>query len=228
MHMVQVLPIACDGRLVGSATIMSIKNQEVYLATAAHILGSAQTIQIALPPHGGDCTLQQKYPMPSETAALEAEIATIDPFLDMAIIRSKGAQVSGVQTPPLANRANQLPVGSEVVVLGYPFAPLNSVLETWVPGHVSALARRVIAEDIEVDELVLSNVAHPGSSGSAVVGKVDGVLYGILRGSLAPPEVMKIGQVPIATDTTVTFATSSHYLTDLVSQAEKEELTNEQ
>lgn len=225
--MAQVLPIACDGRLVGSATVISTENQEVYLATAAHILGSAQIIQIALPPHGGNCALQQKYPMTSEIAAIEAEIATVDPFLDIAVIRSKGAQISGVQLPRFANRANQLPVGSEVVVLGYPFAPLNSVLETWVPGYVSALAKRVIAEDVEVDELVLSNVAHPGSSGSAIVGKVDGVLYGILRGSLAPPEVMKIGQIPIATDTSVTFATSSHYLTDLISQAKKEEPANE-
>lgn len=212
MSMVQVLPIACDGKLVGSASVVALKDQAVYLATASHILGSAQNIQLAIPPHGGNCTLQQKYPS-SEIAALEAEISAVDPFVDLAILRVKVEGISGFQTPRFVNRPNQLPVGSEVVVLGYPFAPLNSVLETWVPGFVSALAKRTIAEDaVEVDELVLTNVAHPGSSGSAVVGKADGVLYGILRGSLAPPEVMKIGEVPLATDTSVTFATSSHYL----------------
>ena len=80
---------------------------------------------------------------------------------------------------------------------------------------------RQLAPGISVNELVLAHTSHPGSSGSAVVGKSDGVLYGIVRGTLAPPEVMKIGDIPIATDTSVTFASSAHYLQELIRVAQE-------
>lgn len=216
VSMVQVLPVACDGTLTGSAIVVGWEDQTLYLATALHILGSAQEIQVALPPHGGDCSQQQRYPI-TGTQALYAEVGAVDPIADLAILKTSG-ELDGVQIPKLVGQPNQLPVGSEVVVLGYPFAPLGSFLETWVPGVVTAVTRRVVTEGVEIDELVLSNIAHPGSSGSAVLGRQDSLLYGVLRGSLSPPEVIKIGNVPIATDTSVTFATSAHFLNSLLDQ----------
>lgn len=212
-----VFPVAVEDRLVGSAVIVSqIKNQIIF-ATALHLFGAGARIKIALPPHQGNCNLVQTYPL-AQTRALEASIITVDPFADLAILtaESPGTQIA---PPAIAVVPGLTPVGADVIMLGYPFAPLGSFLETWTPCTVTALARRRIAERVEVDEMVLSAQTHVGSSGSAVVGKNDGILYGIVRGALAPPETLRVGKIPIGTDSSVTFATSAHILHDMLSTA---------
>ena len=157
----------------------------------------------------------QTYPL-AQVQALPASIVAVDPFADLAIVAAQG-DVSGTpMVAPIVNSAGLVSVGAEIVVLGYPFGPIGSLLETWTPGYVTALARRAVGPGLAIDELVLSSVGHIGSSGSAVIGRANGMLYGIFRGSLAPPEALKIGEIPIATDTSVTFATSAHILHDLL------------
>lgn len=212
--MTLVLPIASAGRLVGSAVLVAIEGGHPLFATALHLLGDSAQLQIALPPHGGNCQAVQAYPL-TEMKALVGTVLATDPFADLAIVGSTDT-VTALQLSSIAASPTSIAVGTDVVVLGYPFAPLGSFLETWVPSTVSALALRNIAPGITVNEMVLAHTAHPGSSGSAVVGRNDGVLYGIVRGTLAPPEIMKIGDIPVATDTSVTFASSAHYLTELL------------
>ena len=84
-----------------------------------------------------------------------------------------------------------------------------------------ALARRQVLEGVTVDELVLSIQHQPGLAGSAVIGRQDGVVHAILRGAFSPPEVMRVGHIPIATDISVTIATSAHYLHDLLRTAKE-------
>jgi hypothetical protein len=43
----------------------------------------------------------------------------------------------------------------------------------------------------------------------------------MLRGALAPPGVLSIGNISIGTDTTVTFATSAHLLHQLLITAKE-------
>jgi len=216
--MAMVLPLACGGRLAGSAAVVAQEKGRVFLATALHLLGTSDEVQIAIPPHGGDITVPQVYPL-TQAPIAAARVVTTDPFCDLAILEIQGSL--GMPVPPICTDQNLPAVGTEVVVLGYPFAPIGSMLETWTPGHVTARARQQIIEGVLVDEIVLSVTAHPGASGSAVVGRKDGVLYGILRGALAPPEVMKIGNLPVATDTTVTFATCAAYIPPLLQFAKE-------
>lgn len=213
-----VLPLAVGGRLTGSGTLVGVHGKTLLFATATHVLGEAAGVQVVIPAHGGDCTQPQAYPF-AQIPAQDATVLATDPFADLSIL---GAVLEGAtipQLPKVVPSIAHVSVGTEIIVLGYPFAPLGSVLETWTPGYVTAKARRMIANNVSVDEIVLSNTGHPGSSGSAVVGRKDGLLYGILRGSLAPPEVMKIGNIPIATDTSVTFATAAHVIPGLLSDA---------
>jgi len=210
-----VLPLATNERLVGSAILVGVEANRPLFATALHLLGDSKDIRVAIPPHGGNLGQPQPYPLP-QVSATAATVVAADPFSDIAILHGTETVGGNPTIPKFAASPRSLGVGSEIVVLGYPFAPIGSFLETWTPGWVTALAIRRLAPGVEVDELVLSNVSHPGSSGSAVVGKADGVLYGILRGALAPPEVLKIGDIPIATDTSVTFASSAHVLTELM------------
>lgn len=212
------LPIAVGGHLVGTAVFVARDGTRLLFASCLHLLGETGPIQIVTPPHGGNCRLPQTYPLDA-APAIEAVVGASDPFSDLAILIANAPEPQTPPPPVIVASAGLLPVGSEVVILGYPFAPLGSLLETWTSCFVSALAQRRIMDNIGLDEVVLTAQSHPGSSGSAVVGKRDGVLYGILRGALAPPEVLRIGDIPIATDTSVTFASSAHALTDLIAVA---------
>jgi S1-C subfamily serine protease len=212
------LPIAVGGRLVGTGVLVDRAAENLFFATCLHLFGEGNDIRIAIPPHGGNCTATQPYPL-AGTPALAASVVAIDPFSDIAILHTKEVSAMTPPMPPIATSSGLIPVGTEVVVLGYPFAPIGSFLETWTPSYVTAIAQRHITPVVMVDEIVLSATAHPGSSGSAVMGKKDGVLYGIVRGALAPPEVLRIGDIPIATDTSVTFATSAHVIHELLKTA---------
>jgi len=215
-----VLPLATNERLVGSAILVRVDAGKPLFVTALHLLGESSDIRVAIPPHSGNVSRPQAYPV-EQTPATLVRVAAADPFADLAILAGTETISGTFALPKIVAAANSISVGTEIVVLGYPFAPLGSFLETWTPGYVTALAERHLAPGIAVNEIVLSNISHPGSSGSAVVGKSDGVLYGVIRGALAPPEVVKIGDIPIATDTSVTFASSAHVLYELLEAATK-------
>jgi len=223
-----VFPVATgaqqgDTKLSGSAVTLGPLDDNLLLATALHCLSDAQEIFLVIPPHGGDCTERQTYPTEEMTGS-PAEIANTNPFADLAILEVPLENLSGGMPPQeVSDDPDALSVGDEVVVLGYPFAPLGSALETWTPGYVTALGERQTAPGVNTDELVLSTQAHPGISGGAVVGKEDGLLHGIIRGALAPPSVIKTaGNVSLGTDSSVTFATSSHHLTDLIQDLQED------
>ena len=216
--MALVFPVAAQERLVGSAVLVGQHGGHLLFCTALHIIGEFDDIRIAVPPHQGNCALPQTYPV-FQTPALAAHVVASNPFADVAIVAAEAQTGPNTPLPRIASAPGQIAVGSEIVVLGYPFAPVGSFLQTWSPGSVVALARRQVLEGITVDELVLSVRDQPGLSGSAVIGRQDGMVHGILRGAFSPPEVMRVGHVPIATDTSVTIATSAYYLHDLLRMA---------
>lgn len=213
-----VLPVVVDSRLVGSAVLAKPIEKRLLFVSSLHLFGAGTRIQLAAPPHGGSVGQVQVYPL-EQIPALEATVVATNPFADLAVLCALAPDATVPRFSTFAAGVGLAPVGTECVVLGYPFAPLGSVLETYVPCFVTALGRRRIAPGVEIDEVVLSTQAHPGSSGSAVVGRSDGIVYGILRGALAPPEVMRIGDIPIATDSSVTFATSAHLVHELLDVA---------
>ena len=43
----------------------------------------------------------------------------------------------------------------------------------------------------------------------------------VFRGSFSPPEVLRVGHIPIATEMSVTIATSGHYLHDMLRMAKE-------
>jgi S1-C subfamily serine protease len=218
--MALVFPVAAREQLVGSAVLLAQQGNHLLFCTALHIIGAFDDIRIAIPPHQGNCALPQTYPV-FQTPALPAQVVASNPFADIAILAAEAKTGPNTPLPRIATAPGQLAVGSDIVVLGYPFAPVGSFLETWSPGSVVALARRQVLEGVTVDELVLSIQDQPGLSGSAVIGRQDGIVHGILRGAFSPPEVMRVGHVPIATDMSVTIATSGYYLHDMLRTAKE-------
>jgi hypothetical protein len=216
--MALVFPVAAQERLVGSAVLVAQQGNHLLFCTALHIIGEFDDIRIAVPPHQGNCALPQTYPV-FQTPALAARVVSSNPFADLVILAAEAQTGPNTPLPRIASAAGQIAVGSEVVVLGYPYATVGSFLETWSPGAVVALARREVLEGISVDELVLSIRDLPGLSGAAVIGRHDGIVHGILRGAFSPPEVMRVGHVPVAADTSITIATSAYYLHDMLRMA---------
>ena len=156
-----------------------------------------------------------------QTPALAAQVVASNPFADIVILAAEAQTGPNTPLPRIATAPGQLAVGSDIIVLGYPFAPVGSFLETWSPGSVVALARRQVLEGVTVDELVLSIQDQPGLVGAAVIGRQDGIVHGILRGAFSPPEVMRVGHIPIATDISVTIASSGYYLHDMLRTAKE-------
>ncbi len=218
--MALVFPVAAEERLVGSAVLVAQHGNQLLFCTAQHLIGQFDDIRIAVPPHQGNCALPQTYPV-FQAPALAAHVVASNQFADLVILAAEAQTGPNTPLPRIAPAAGQVPVGSEVVVLGYPFAPVGSFLQTWNPGYVVALARRQVLEGITVDELVLSIRDQPGMAGAAVIGRQDGIVHGILRGAFTPPEVMRVGHIPIATDNSVTVATSGSYLHDMIRSAKE-------
>jgi hypothetical protein len=218
--MALVFPVAARERLVGSAVLLAQHGNHLLFGTALHIVGEFDDIRIAVPPHQGNCALPQTYPV-FQTPALAAHVVASNQFADIIILAAEAQTGPNTPLPRIATAPGQLAVGSDVIVLGYPFAPVGSLMETWSPGSVVALARRQVLEGVTVDEMVLSIQDQPGLSGSAVIGRQDGIVHGILRGAFSPPEVMRVGHIPIATDISVSIATSGYYLHDLLRTAKE-------
>lgn len=218
--MALVFPVAAREQLVGSAVLLAQHRDHLLFCTALHIVGEFDDIRIAVPPHQGNCALPQTYPV-YQTPALAAHVVASDPFADIVILAAEAQTGPNTPLPRIATAPGQIAVGTDIIVLGYPFAPVGSFLETWSPGFVVALARRQVLEGVTVDELVLSIEDRPGLAGSAVIGRQDGVVHGILRGAFSPPEVMHVGHIPLATDMAVTIATSGYYLHDMLRMAKE-------
>jgi hypothetical protein len=218
--MALVFPVAAREQLVGSAVLLAQHGNHLLFGTALHIIGEFDDIRIAVPPHQGNCAQPQAYPV-FQAPALASQVVASNPFADVVILAAEAQTGRNTPLPRIASAPGQIAVGGDVVVLGYPFAPVGSFLETWSPGHVVALARREVLEGVTVDELVLSVQDHPGLAGAAVIGRHDGVIHGILRGAFSPPEVLRAGHIPIAADISVTIATSGYYLHDMLRTAKE-------
>ena len=218
--MALVFPVAAEERLVGSAVLVAQHGSQLLFCTALHTIGEFGDIRIAVPPHQGNCALPQTYPV-FQTPALAAHVVASNPFADLVILAAEAQTGPNTPLPRIASAAGQIAVGSEIIVLGYPFASVGSFLQTWTPGFVVALARRQVLEGITVDELVLSIQDQPGLSGAVVIGRHDGVVHGILRGAFAPPEGTRAGHVPIGSATSLTIASSGYYLHDMLQTAKE-------
>lgn len=215
--MAVVMPIAVADGLAGSAIALELCNGRLLFATALHVIAKGGEMKIAVPPHGGDVSKPQAYPL-ATTPALLAEVIATDPMADIAILAAPAPDTVVLPTLRFGD-GHAAGVGTDVIVLGYPFAPIGSFLETWHRGHITALARREAGPGVFIHEIVLSTPSYPGSSGSAVVSAVDGRLLGLVRGALAPPEVLKIGNIPLGTDSSITFAVNGALVGAIAAEA---------
>jgi hypothetical protein len=214
------LPLVVDGSLAGTCFVGGVQLSDVALVTALHLVGARSRVEVGLPPHGGNVSAVQQYPLLS-LQTWQARLVVIEPLLDLAVL-VVCAPGASPRSPNFIRQPGQVGVGDEVAVLGYPFAPIGSLLETFEACTVSAVAERVfpgLPPTCSVRELLIAHHTHPGSSGSPVVRRSDGAVCGVVRGCLAPPGVLSLGGLPLGTDTSVTYAVAAHVIPSLVQKA---------
>jgi len=211
------LPISINKKVVGTCFVAGANEKYTALITALHLIDTGNDIFIGLPPHGGDISKPQLYPL-TNIPAIDAKLGITEPLLDLAIVlvdRNKFFAPS----PNYVKNINEIKVGEEVVIVGYPFAPMGSFLETADISRVSAIGNRLGPIAQNRFELIISHQTHFGSSGSPVVRRIDGSVCGIIRGCLAPPSALSLGNIPLGTDSSVTYATFTEHIPDLLNEA---------
>lgn len=211
------LPIAVDEKLVGTCFIAShYKNRIIFLSTLHH-LGYGLNFKVCIPPHGGDISVPQQYPL-NGCNAIEVDLIYSDPINDIAVLISKTEEQSTLCRPFL-KRASDINIGDDLLMVGYPYVGLNSLLETAEKTHISALGQRLFMGNIKIEEFVISHQTYSGSSGSPVIRLSDGVICGMVRGCLALPEAISIGNMPLGTDSNITFVINSAIFEEVINQA---------
>lgn len=218
MNMAISLPLVVDSQLISSSFIAGGDDKSVALVTTLHQIGNGRNIHIAIPEHGGDVSIPQTYPFVN-IRAFKINLALAEPFLDLAIMllpRFPGLIVPTF--PNFINSADEIKVGEEVIVVGYPFAPMDSILETVQICYVSALGIRQMGVATR-REIILSAQTYSGSSGSPVLRRSDGKVCGVVRGCLALPSGLNVGNMPLGSDSNITYATSAHIIPTLVKEA---------
>ena len=209
------LPIAVGKNLIGTSFVGGSKDKKYAFVTTLHQIGTeSDDIFIGIPQHGGNINQVQQYPV-VQVPTISANLELIEPFLDIAILTATVSDAN-IPEPRFISHISEVSIGTEVLIVGYPYAVIGSVLETVETSTISALGRRSIFPDVSRNEIVLSHFTLPGSSGSPIVRKSDGKICGVLRGCLAPPSMISVGGLPIGTESNVTYATSAEYIKGLI------------
>lgn len=209
--------VGIKDKLVGTGFIAGVRDNVFAVVTALHSVGNGQEFQIVLPPHFGDLSVPQQYPIQT-AAALPAKFVLAEPLLDIAIFLVTEGNLRA-PIPRFITSQNELKLGEDVLIVGYPFAVIGSFLETAELCNISALGNRILPTGGSRHEFIVSHQTYIGSSGSPVIRKSDGIVCGIVRGCLAPPGVISIGNLPLGTDSNVTYATSAHVIPQLIDEA---------
>lgn len=135
---------------------------------------------------------------------MEVDLIYSDPINDIAVLISNmEEQKNTMQT--FFKKTSDINIGDDLLMVGYPYVGLNSLLETGKKTHISALGQRLFMGNIKMEEFIISHQTYSGSSGSPVITISDGVICGRVRWGLTLPEAISIGNMPLGTDSNITF-----------------------
>jgi len=186
---VQLFAQRQDGkRRAGSGVALSVNSDgRALILTAAHLV--EPPVQQAVFVH-----------LPGRPEQVEAEILTVDPDLDVAVLGAPGLEVQPVELKTSAR------LGDNVWVVSFPWGRRGTVVNGFVSQIASEQDNTVVPVEGSVS-LIDAAVSY-GTSGGGVFDGVSGELIGIVRGyrtarlSLPGPQAGSL-DLPIAGETTV-------------------------
>lgn len=106
----------------------------------------------------------------------EAEIVGSAPSADIAVIKIEPREDDQLVTAKFAD-SDKLKVGEEVIAIGNPLGELSG---TTTNGIISALARKVTVENVEMNLLQTNAAINPGNSGGGLFN-MSGELVGVVN-----------------------------------------------
>lgn len=183
-------------------------NKPGFFATASHVVGASDDDLFLV---FKSLTSINDYQDTSDSSVqcFPCKINQIDPFHDLAILKADTPHFSNIRI----GGTDQLTVGSEVAIFGFPHADHGRMVFTQQNTEVGAKIL-ISAKTIKAKHIVLNIQSRPGQSGSPVFRKSDGILVAVIVGSYAPGGGGRIslGGIDPHTLHQTTHAVSAEYL----------------
>jgi serine protease Do len=148
----------------------------VILDTDGHIITNNHVVRL------GGTTLASSITVTlSDGTTVPASVVGTDPQTDLAVIKVS----QGTLAPAELGDSSSLPVGSEVVAMGYALGLEGD--PTVTQGVVSAVNRTIQEQDISINDAIQTDASiNPGNSGGPLVddhGRVVGINTAIVQGA---------------------------------------------
>lgn len=208
-----------NDQLLGSSFLAKRSQTKAFFICTLHQLGvSSDPIGLLIPRHEGNVTKVQGYEY-SNLPIAAATVEYADPISDFAVLSIPIPLNSSLQSPVISEASDNISVGLEVAVVGYPLSVIGSIVQTYDIANVSAMIQRPYG----IDEMVINRPTYSGSSGSVVVERSGNSIIGMVRGCIAPPAMMSVGSLPVGTDTNMTVGLYSSCFFSVVQRLAKDD-----
>jgi len=187
-----------------------LAHPEGYLLTCAHILYQHEGLMI-LPPEEPE-TFQ---PMRTKTIApLPVEVAGVDKERDIALL--KFSESLEITVPDhIIGVPEDVPVGSSVALLGYPFG-FQHIYNQLVQ---SAVVSSKILSGNGTKLFLMDTMVHAGTRGGPLVSIADGRVIGVVSGLFDPSEAAPRSLEAPSLNTNITYGVSIEYALHLMESA---------
>lgn len=190
----------------GSGIIVSENEKELLIATNAHVVEGANTLEVTF----------------IDDSKIEAKIKGIDTDMDLAVIAVAKADISEesskVITIAKLGDSDALKLGQPVIAIGNALGYGQSVTN----GIVSALNREITLENGSTGTFIQTNAAiNPGNSGGALLN-INGEVIGINSNKIGGSAVEGMGYaIPITSASPIISELLNRQTRDIVDEAKR-------
>ena len=187
-------------------------NKAGYFATAAHVVNHNDNGLVLV---YNDLSTIQEYQDTSrkQVQYISAKIAEINPICDVCLIKTN----LGIQSTMQLSSSDNIQVGSEVVVFGYPHSDHGRMVLTQQNTHVGA---KVLIESagLKFKNLILNIQTRPGQSGGPIINPYTHEIVSMIIGSYAPTTNggISLGGIDPQTLHQTTHAISAEYIKEMI------------
>lgn len=204
------------GRITPSGVVLLgtgfLVSNDGKIATVSHTVGHDEKNIVVLLPHISDLNEYQDL-TDTSCKPIPATISEIDPIKDICILK---ADLTFTGTLPRIGSFDEVPVGEEVGIFGYPHCVQGRRSLTFQKTIIGAKVL-ISSNGVKTKHAVINTQARPGQSGSLVFSPTRGATVGILVGAYAPAGGgISLGGINPHELHQTTHCISAHYLKEMI------------
>ena len=181
-----------------------------YIATTAHFINLTDKLAIIAPQPVANFNVITL----NNVNYWDVIIAQFNTSDDVALLKISAPPTLSVPDQ-LFGDEDQIPVGSSVGYLGYPFGQSGL--------HVLKVSSCVISAKVistnKVKQFQIDSTVHDGGSGGPLIDIISGQIIGVISGRFSPignNGGIQIGNYKLGTDSTISFAVTINYIKQLL------------